>query len=55
MGERIQIYGFHIGKTYVSIAGPKHRPLFSERHRIGVSVIPLLRGWRIRIRNPRHD
>lgn len=46
-----QIAGFRIGRHYVSIAGPKSRPLFSERNRCGVRVLPLIAGWRIRIRS----
>lgn len=48
--HRAQIYGVHIGRSYVSLAGSRSRPLYSERNRCGVSVIPLLDGWRIRFR-----
>ncbi len=37
----------------LSLAGPAYPQLFSERHRRGVSVLPLWGSWRIRWRHPR--
>lgn len=45
-----QVYGLRVGRTYVSLAGPVHPVLWSERNRRGVSVLTLLGGWRIRFR-----
>lgn len=46
-----QIFGIRIGRHYLSLAGPDRRPLFSERNRRGVKVLPLFGGWRIRLRS----
>lgn len=45
-----QVYGLRFARFYASLAGPAHRPLWSERNRRGVSVLPLIAGWRIRLR-----
>lgn len=47
---KAQIVGVRLGHWYVSLAGPHSRPLYSERNRCGVSVLPLFGGWRIRLR-----
>jgi hypothetical protein len=39
------------GPGYV-VLGPRHRPLFSERHGRGGKVIVRWRGWRIRRMEP---
>ena len=45
-----QWIGVILGSVYVSLRGPINRPLFSERNRIGLHVLPLGRGWRIVVR-----
>lgn len=47
---RHQIFGVRIGSIYLSLAGPVSRPLYSERNRRSVRVLPLWRGWRLRLR-----
>lgn len=47
---RFHVWGVRIGRRYLSLAGPKSVPLFSERYRLGVRVLPLGKGWRIRLR-----
>lgn len=39
-----------IGPYLILLRRPSETPLFSERNRIGVTRIPLGRGWRITIR-----
>lgn len=47
--------GFNaFGKRFM-LKGPRVVPLFSERYRQGVRVIPLGFGWRITIRELSHD
>lgn len=48
-----QIFGIRIGRRYLSLAGPKHPQLFTERNCIGIKALPLGRGWRIRLRTDR--
>lgn len=45
-----QWFGVNFGEKYVSLRGPRYRPLFSERLRKGCRVVPLGFGWRIVIR-----
>lgn len=44
------IWGLRLGPYYASLASPKWPLLFSERYRRGVHVLPLGRGWRLRLR-----
>ena len=44
------LWGIRLGRYYVTLASPKRRPLFSERYRRGVRVLPLGGGWRLRLR-----
>jgi hypothetical protein len=39
------------GRFY-SLDAPWRRPLFSERSRLGIKVIPLGLGWRILVHTP---
>lgn len=43
-----------IGRLNFSLKAPEFPVLFSERHRLGVRVLPLLRGWRINVRRIAH-
>ncbi len=45
-----QWIGVNVAGHYVSLRGPSHRPLFSERNRIKTRVLPLFNGWRIVVR-----
>lgn len=45
-----QIYGIRLGRHYLSLAGPKRLPLFSERHG-AVRVIWIAGSWRLRLRS----
>jgi hypothetical protein len=45
-----QFVGVWIGDRYISLRGPKHMALFSERNRIKCRVVPLLGGWRLVVR-----
>jgi hypothetical protein len=42
--------GVNVLRWYVALIGPSHPPRFSERNRINVFVVPLPRGWRLRVR-----
>lgn len=45
-----QFVGVWIGRRYVALKGPMHKPLFSERNRLGTFVLPLVGGWRGTVR-----
>ena len=45
-----QIWGIRLGGKYLSLAGPKFQPVYSERYRLGIWVLPLGGGWRLRLR-----
>lgn len=38
------------GRSYVSLRGPRHQPVYTERYRIGCRVLPLRGGWRLVLR-----
>lgn len=40
---------------YVSLRGPSHNPMFSERNRIRCIVLPLGGGWRIVLRRAKPE
>lgn len=44
------LWGLRLGRYYATLASPKWPAVFSERYRRGVSVLPLGRGWRLRLR-----
>jgi hypothetical protein len=45
------IWGVRLGRYYATLASPKRWPLYSERNRgKGFYVLPLGRGWRLRLR-----
>jgi len=47
---RSGIWGIRIGAAYLTLAAPWRRPLYSERKRSGMTVLPLGKGWRVRLR-----
>ena len=44
------LWGVRLGRFYVTLASPSWPAVFSERNRLGVRVLPLGGGWRLRLR-----
>ena len=44
------IWGLRIGRSYTTLCAPWRRPLYSERIRSGMKVLPIGFGWRLRFR-----
>lgn len=44
------IWGVAIGRFYLTLKAPWNRPLWSERNRRSVRVLPIAKGWRLNLR-----